>query len=383
MKRYGIYKMYNKKTMLYLLIIYLSAGCFSDSSENKTEQEWTGKTVVIPAPRKILEREGAFILDNNVRLSADLSDSKQKSLVSFAIKELKNTIGYTLKVADRYRTGTKTSSINFILEPGKFEGEAYEILIDPTSINIKASAVAGLFYGFQTIVQLIKSNAGFPTLRIPALSITDYPELIHRAVSVEQIDQDPETWSSAFSLMAGLKLNTLLINIKSLVSLDPDIVTELTTRGEEYHIRVIPYITSPDLPSSAIKKMLSLKVDQIVATNTTSYAKLVTQLPTGHSIWLTTNELSSASWNDEVTEAKWSTLLFQISLTDLTDIANLESILQHQTTDEKMYNGIVLSLPFLAIDHLSSLALTSSLGWRDLNAKDLEKTLTDINSFLQ
>jgi hypothetical protein len=62
--------------------------------------------------------------------------------------------------------------------------ESYELHIENESVAISAADLAGLFYGCQTLGQLLEDSRD-QHIPIPALSIIDYPDLSYRAVHID------------------------------------------------------------------------------------------------------------------------------------------------------------------------------------------------------
>lgn len=364
-----------------VIIFFFILGSIACSTENNTQREWSKKTVVIPTPHKLLERDGLFILDKDVKITADFSDSKQQALVSFAVNGLKRNTGYTLRVSDRYRTNEKANTITFVLEQGEALSQAYSIIVKPTAVIISASTISGLFYGFQTLIQLIQPDVSSQTLNIPALSISDYPQLPHRAISIEQVKYDIESWKSGFNLMASLKLNALLINSKSLATLDSSQFIELLSIAEEYRIKVVPFVSGFDFNQTTIEETLSLTGYPIVATDQQNYNQVTQQSVAEQTIFVTSNKLAYEPMINQGSEQQRIILLFEISLTEIADANTNQWLLTYEKIDKKIYQGVVLNLPTLSTEYLSSLALVSSLGWRALKSQDLEQTLNELDLF--
>jgi hexosaminidase len=75
--------------------------------------------------------------------------------------------------------------IHFELDEDKNLGdEGYELFITSDRLTLKANQPAGLFYGVQTLYQIINSHQG-GTLSLPALSITDSPRFTWRGAMLD------------------------------------------------------------------------------------------------------------------------------------------------------------------------------------------------------
>ena len=62
--------------------------------------------------------------------------------------------------------------------------EGYVLQVSEKGVFITSSGQAGLFYGCQTLEQLMEDSRDFG-LQIPALKITDYPDIAYRAVHLD------------------------------------------------------------------------------------------------------------------------------------------------------------------------------------------------------
>src|SRR5207253_5160865 len=69
--------------------------------------------------------------------------------------------------------------------------EGYELIVSPSSITITADSAAGLFYGIQTLLQLlpkeVESNKEVKNIEwtVPAITINDYPRFAWRGAMLD------------------------------------------------------------------------------------------------------------------------------------------------------------------------------------------------------
>src|SRR5271157_3543158 len=135
--------------------------------------------------------------------------------------------------------------------------EAYRISLASNGIEIAANAPPGLFYGVQTLVQLIRPQGG--SLSLPEGHITDWPDLEARflywddAHHLERFDD----LKRALRTAAFFKANGFVIKLEghfqfksapALVepqALSPAQLQELTDYGLRRHIQLIPYLDGP------------------------------------------------------------------------------------------------------------------------------------------
>ncbi len=103
------------------------------------------------------------------------------------------------------------------------EGNSYELKVGTEQIFLTAADSAGLLYGVYTLIQLLKlhsethiDHAGVLHLRVPAVTISDRPDVAQRAV-LWSYRQHARTCSSRMQeqveLLSRLRLNTLFLVI--------------------------------------------------------------------------------------------------------------------------------------------------------------------------
>jgi hexosaminidase len=79
-------------------------------------------------------------------------------------------------------TGNNKNSINLLIDK-KPNANQYSINVDEKSINITATSDTALFYGIQTLIQLLPLEK--QALNIPAVTITDYPRFAYRGMHLD------------------------------------------------------------------------------------------------------------------------------------------------------------------------------------------------------
>jgi hexosaminidase len=151
------------------------------------------------------------------------------------------------------------------ITPGKATGadkraiadQAYRLETSPAGVTITANASEGLFYGVQTLVQLLRPRNG--TLSLPQGRITDWPDLPWRHIywdDAHHLDRLPEL-KRAVRQASFFKINGFSIKLeghfqfKSAPALvEPYAMTPaeyqvLTDYALRYHVQLIPYIDGP------------------------------------------------------------------------------------------------------------------------------------------
>lgn len=125
-----------------------------------------------PMPRSILQQKGnPFFLTDEVKIvlskQCNREDFQTAKLLKHSIQTL---IHLNLELTKSYREPGFESSITLIKQDG-IEEEGYHLNITEQQIEIKATTSKGLFYGVQTLIQVIKNKG----VILPSLEIKDNP----------------------------------------------------------------------------------------------------------------------------------------------------------------------------------------------------------------
>ena len=195
-----IFMIIQKKTIVLLLIfLSLSACTFAQKDVNMG---------IIPAPVSLKKSKGEFKLTPETII---LVDSPQSKAVIF-LGEYMRKAGYgggivDMNTVDKSLRPTK-NIINLTTNfKGDMPAEGYTLDISEDHINIKGRA-AGLFYGIQTLLQLIEpKNPGYAT--VPCASIKDNPRFGYRGMHLDVARHffDVDFIKHYLDLMAAYKLN--------------------------------------------------------------------------------------------------------------------------------------------------------------------------------
>jgi len=93
--------------------------------------------------------------------------------------------------------------------------EGYVMKISDKKVLIEASERVGLFYGLQTLSQLLE-DAQDQQIEIPACRITDYPEIAYRAVHLDlkhHLDAG-HYYYDMIDRLAGIKINAIIVEFE-------------------------------------------------------------------------------------------------------------------------------------------------------------------------
>ena len=134
---------------------------------------------IIPQPNRIEIDHGSFALNRNVRIVAPAGRRGQE-IAAFLRDGIREDSGITL------RTGAATDQprIELRIDPSVHGEEAYRLIVTPQRVEITAADDRGLFWGAQTLRQLLPPGHR-ATLAIPAVRIDDAPRYAWRGVMLD------------------------------------------------------------------------------------------------------------------------------------------------------------------------------------------------------
>lgn len=165
---------------------------------------------IIPKPQKLSVGEGSFVIDNNTTL---YSNEKSSSNVLYLSQILKKATGYSLPYQ---KNKPKSNYISFeIVKESQIPEEGYLLDIDLNGVSIKASHEAGIFYGIQTILQMLPPSvysgrvSGNEKWELKSITIEDSPRFGYRGMmlDVSRTFFDAETVKKYIDWMSHHKIN--------------------------------------------------------------------------------------------------------------------------------------------------------------------------------
>ena len=189
--------MYKKGLLPFLiLVISLNLSALAQDSD-----PYSG---IIPAPVSLKKSTGQFTLSRETQL---LVDSVSNKAVLFFADYLTNSTMLNIKPKINPGRVTDNSIIFTAAGTDGLPAEGYHLTITPKNITIAAKG-AGLFYGIQTLMQLMPLERT-ATATLPCMQVEDYPRFSYRGL---MLDVSRHFFSVAFvkkyiDLMAMYKLN--------------------------------------------------------------------------------------------------------------------------------------------------------------------------------
>ena len=159
-----------------IFMIFASAGFFALPAESALKPAgWP----VIPGLEKIVSRPGFFELDSRTMLVAPGRNGELETLVRYLAGTIRETSGI-LPAIGKPRAGRPMISLTLKKMSARLGREGYRLEVKPQAVAICASAPAGLFYGIQTLRQMLSSGR-----KIPCAAVEDSPRFAWRGALLD------------------------------------------------------------------------------------------------------------------------------------------------------------------------------------------------------
>lgn len=158
---------------------------------------------VIPMPRSVEYHSGNFTISPETKFYTNLSAESRQALTDY----LEGTSLGSVPFAES-ATGNNGIELNLWDSSIVTGNEAYRIEIDKKGVRLSANTETGIFYGLQTLLQLL-NNGDNKTL--PALTINDSPRFPYRGLHLDVSRHffDKEFVKKQLNAMAYFKMNRL------------------------------------------------------------------------------------------------------------------------------------------------------------------------------
>ena len=149
-----------------------------------------GRFSLIPLPRVSKPLHGAFLLQAQ---TAILSDPASREMAEYLAQTLRHSTGYPLpiRVQDHPASERGTVLLTTNNAEASLGSESYQLIANRDSLAIRASTPTGLFYGAQSLLQLLPPDvfSHEPVTRrawaIPCVEIQDSPRFVWRGFMLD------------------------------------------------------------------------------------------------------------------------------------------------------------------------------------------------------
>jgi hexosaminidase len=143
---------------------------------------------LIPQPVSVEMRPGAFRLQAGTAIVAPPGVAEARQVAGYLASVLAAPTGWQLKVSESTYPLLRRNAIVLGLSaqsPAPVQPEGYELVVTQRGVRIQSPTPAGLFYGVQTLLQLLPPEIESQTRReaawtVPCVHIVDYPRFAWR-----------------------------------------------------------------------------------------------------------------------------------------------------------------------------------------------------------
>ncbi len=208
---------------------------------------------VIPFPQQVITNNANFRFNNNLTIVLDQNNSAaDRFTANELIRDLKNE--WNINAVLSNKKGTCSILLTRRNAPKSLNNQGYQLITGPGELVIRSNGEDGLFYGTQTLLQLIQNDgSGY---QIPGLQITDWPDIQERAIHYDtKHHQDKSSYVKSFIKdLSRYKVNMLIWEWEDKFAYPshPEIgapgaftmeeMQEFTRYARQYHIQIVPLV---------------------------------------------------------------------------------------------------------------------------------------------
>lgn len=233
--------------ILLLVAVAMLAAC--EKKTNQVKPYNTGINIIPQPAQMSVDTTKHFTIDKHTVFVVDC-DSLRNVAQLFAEK-IKASTGFDIDIVDSQSNSKSSISLSIKADDNK-KRESYTLSVSENGISIVGASAAGVFYGMQTLMQLLPAEIESPTLvtdvdwNIPYVEIADEPRFEYRGVHLDPVRHfvDVEFIKKQIDVWAMYKVNTMhwhltddqgwRIEIKKYPELTKAGATRIEGEGNEY-----------------------------------------------------------------------------------------------------------------------------------------------------
>jgi hexosaminidase len=193
----------NKKYAFFLCSLLFLFNGFN--AKSNVADDFSKHFKLIPQPQKVVMLKGEGLSYADLRYM-NLQGTTRKPALSAPLSAL----SYTNSAGPGVLTLIRSNDASLPASP-----EGYTLVVNNKQVTIKAREDAGLFYGIQTLLQLL-DDAHDQQISIPACTITDFPEISYRAIHLDLKHHLDATryYYDMIDRLAKVKINAIVVEFE-------------------------------------------------------------------------------------------------------------------------------------------------------------------------
>ena len=158
------------KSIVFILSLLLLVNC--SEKENKKEQ-----FSIIPQPVSLIQKNGSLTWEKEVTI---IRETEGEQAADF-LGEYFKTKNMTANLTAAYKAESNPIYLS-IVRDNSIGNEGYTLSINDEGVRINATTGAGLFYGVQSLIQLLMANNGN---EVPFVDVKDSPRFAYRGLHLD------------------------------------------------------------------------------------------------------------------------------------------------------------------------------------------------------
>lgn len=228
-----------------------------------------GELKLIPYPRSVTAQGGELNLPAPVRIRVASAQAEDRFAASLLAEDLKSIAGAASTSGASPGGGpgivlgrAGTPEIDAEIARRKLDAAALErpesYLLDAGAggVLVAARSAQGVYYGVQTLRQLVAPGSGKDGIRIPQVRISDWPALRSRGFSLD-LSRGPiiteETMQTVIRTLGEFKMNVLSFYMEHVYeyahapgvtreggAVTPELMKRMIAYGRRHHVELIP-----------------------------------------------------------------------------------------------------------------------------------------------
>jgi hexosaminidase len=166
---------------IFVSFIAITMVCWSIQAQTKTNFD------LVPVPAQLKASSGQFTINSNTQIVLNSASPEMRNAVVILNDLLNRTAGYSLQITE---TAVAANAIVCKINPAISNPEGYKLSVKTNMVSLEAQTPQGIFYGIQTIRQLLPAQIERPLLSnvawtIPCVEIEDAPRFGYRGLMLD------------------------------------------------------------------------------------------------------------------------------------------------------------------------------------------------------